>query len=208
MLCKVPGCSSPKRANGYCNKHNLRVRKYGDPLGGKQNHAPASVRFWRRVEKGAENECWLWTGKTEQNGYGRFQVGGKGAPQVGAHRYSYELHFGPPPPDMVVMHKCDVRNCVNPSHLVLGTHLDNMADMMAKGRKRWVTPIGEASGAARLTDALVREMRASSESHVAWAKRLGVGKTAIRAARLGETWAHVEMPNEIKAKRYRPRKPK
>ena len=194
MLCKIPGCDAPKRANGLCNKHNLRRVRYGDPLGGERNHAPPQERFWRYVERGHAEECWLWTGKIERNGYGRFQIGGKGSPQIGAHRYSYELHHGIPEPGKVVMHKCDVRNCVNPAHLSLGTHLENMADMMAKGRKNWVVPIGENAGSSKLTDELVTEMRLSPDSHVAWARRLGMAPSAIRNARLGLTWRHVETP--------------
>lgn len=147
----------------------------------------------------------MWTGKTERNGYGRFQVGGKGSPQIGAHRYAYELHFGPPPEGLVVMHKCDVRNCVNPRHLAVGTHTDNMADMIAKGRKRFVVPIGEAAGAAKLTDELVREMRQSPESHVFWAERLGLAKNTVRAARLGKTWTHIDTPPCDAIRRYKPK---
>lgn len=203
MFCKIPGCGAQMRANGLCNKHNLRRVKYGDPLGGVRNHAPPEERFWRRVERGHPEACWLWTGKIERNGYGRFQVGGKGSPQVGAHRYSYEMHNEPPPPGLVVMHKCDVRNCVNPRHLTLGTHADNMADMMAKGRKMVVSPIGESSGAAKLTDELVRAMRLSSESHAAWAERVGLARSTVRAARLGKTWGHIDTPPSASIRRYR-----
>lgn len=66
------------------------------------------------------------------DGYGRFRVASYTL--VGAHRFSYELHIGPIPSRMCVLHTCDTPNCVNPAHLFLGTHSDNMKDMYAKRR--------------------------------------------------------------------------
>jgi hypothetical protein len=76
--------------------------------------------------------CWLWTGYIMPNGYGR-SAGGKAVTQY-AHRYSYEYYKGAIPQGMVIMHSCDVRHCVNPDHLILGTQKDNIADKETKGR--------------------------------------------------------------------------
>lgn len=92
---------------------------------------PAAVRFAAKVARGAG--CWLWQGRPGADGYGQFRVG---VGTTKAHRFSYELHKGPVPPGLHVLHKCDVRLCVNPEHLFLGTALTNMRDMIAKGRKR------------------------------------------------------------------------
>ena len=102
-----------------------------------------SVRFWRRVDKtpghGPKGECWLWTGCLNRGGYGRLRVLGQG--EVRAHQFSFvdsgrELPKGSHKHDFCVLHSCDVRRCVNPDHLFLGTQLDNIADRDRKGRGR------------------------------------------------------------------------
>ncbi len=75
--------------------------------------------------------CWLWQGSLTSDGYGRFWLIDR---HVRAHRASYELRYGPIPEGMVVRHKCDVPQCVNPDHLELGTQADNNRDIVTRGR--------------------------------------------------------------------------
>lgn len=190
-ICQFPGCSSTINARGYCYKHYQRYMKYGDADAG-QTHAPATVRFWRFVSRTDPAACWIWSGKTERNGYGRFQIGGKGSPQVGAHRFSYEMHHGPIPDGMVVMHTCDTPGCVNPAHLIAGTHKANTSDMIAKGRHKRIAPLGNDNGKALLSADTVRMIRSSLETNAELSRRLSVSPNTIRGVRTGRTWAHVK----------------
>lgn len=190
-ICTVEGCDRFVNGHGFCVTHYDRWRKYGDPLKGRQLHAPPEERFWRFVTKGADDECWLFRARGNAR-YGRFQLQGRGGKHVGAHRFSYEMHHGPIPDGMVVMHKCDTPLCVNPGHLTVGTPKQNTRDMICKNRHARVAPKGEASPWAVLTEDDVREIRASSEKNAALAKRYGIGKTTLRAVRSRKTWRHIQ----------------
>lgn len=87
-------------------------------------------RFWPKVEKSAG--CWLWRAAIDTTGYGVMNAGGR---KAYAHRVSFELAHGPIPDGLEVLHSCDVRPCVNPDHLSVGTRTDNMQDAKAKGRE-------------------------------------------------------------------------
>lgn len=175
-----------------------------------------SAPFWRLVHPEALSGCWLWHGCVDEaNGnYGRVAGGS-------AHRKSWALVNGPIPAGMCVCHRCDVRLCVNPGHLFLGTHADNQADKVAKGRQaKGAThssrtspgtlargdrngsrrhperlPRGEANASAKLTEAKVLAIRsdlALGTSQRSIARTYGVCDGTIRSIARGRTWKFAE----------------
>lgn len=129
--CAVESCDKRAISSGLCSGHYARLKRTGttEPSG---YYADEETRFWRKVDQ--SGECWTWAAAKSNNGYGIFSRTGRVL--VYAHRFSYEIHNGePPPPHLEVMHACDNPPCVNPAHLALGTHADNMADMSRKGRR-------------------------------------------------------------------------
>lgn len=122
--------------------------------------------------------CWLWTGKTQNGGYGVLALGGIGK-AVLAHRFSYTLHRGNPA-GRHVCHKCDVRSCVNPDHLFLGTDADNQTDKTLKGR-----------AAVKLNAEKVLAIRQDSRPLKAIAGDMGVNISTISAVKTRRTWGHI-----------------
>jgi hypothetical protein len=106
---------------------------------------PLSQRFWTKVDREGPvpahvpelDRCWQWTGSVSgRYGHGEIGAGRRGEGNLKAHRVSWEIHHGPIPIGLQVLHRCDNGLCVNPGHLRLGTQGDNMREMSAKGRQR------------------------------------------------------------------------
>ena len=89
-------------------------------------------RFWSKVSRGADDECWLWTRGLLSNGYGHFRW----SPDltIGSHRAAWWLTTGQDPRPLHVLHSCDEPRCCNPAHLRLGVNQDNVDDKMKRGR--------------------------------------------------------------------------
>jgi hypothetical protein len=128
--------------------------------------------------------CWLWGGTTHQFGYGSIGVWESGRVKTyGAHRASWWLHRGPIPPRMSVCHRCDTPQCVNPDHLFLGSQLENLRDMFAKGR--------HPRHGQKLSPEQVRAIRADTRPYTVIAGEFGVSAAAVCLLRQRRTYANV-----------------
>lgn len=147
------------------------------------------VRFWQRIKK--TPSCWIWTGTRHDYGYG--QIGGRRDEGVKfAHRLSWEIHFGPIPEGMEVLHRCDNPPCVRPEHLFLGTKADNNADCRSKGRHGYGTSPGELNPSRKLSERQVAEIRelyaGGAFTQQALADRFGMSHQMIHNIVRGKAW--------------------
>lgn len=144
-------------------------------------------RFLQYVKIGLDDDaCWIWTGATRSNGYGSFGL--SSGVVEGAHRASYILFTGSIPEGLWVLHKCDVKNCVNPKHLFLGTQSDNMQDSVKKGRTDYVG----RNPNAKLSWEKVREIRASDKTFKDLARIYKVTPRNIALIMRNESWVEEE----------------
>jgi len=107
-------------------------------------------RFWAKVDKRGPDECWIWNGYRNRDGYGIIGSGGDHGPLIKTHRVAWVLTNGPIPDGLCVLHKCDVPSCCNTRHLFLGTQADNNSDMRIKGRGRNNNKRGQWSHLSKL----------------------------------------------------------
>lgn len=145
-------------------------------------------RFWAKVSREHPEGCWVWIANKNNKGYGLFRARRLGFyEKVLAHRLSFMDAFGPIPKGGCILHKCDNPSCVNPAHLSLGTHAQNMSDMFSKGRAK-----PGRTGRNRLTQADVdeiRRLRSGGETCIALAKRFRVHPQTISDIARRVTWA-------------------
>lgn len=175
------GCSCPNCGRRFTGSIGHHARKCGV--------TPAQL-FWAKVNR--TEGCWIWTGSIKpRNGYGNVMIQGE---NHNAHRWAYAEAKGPIPKGMEVMHTCDVPACVNPDHMKLGTHIENMLDCKAKGR----TTMGERNKRGKLTEAQARAVLAEykivngrQSNAKELAARYGVNAGAITGITSGRTWAHL-----------------
>jgi hypothetical protein len=159
-------------------------------------------RFWSKVIIGSEDECWIYTGGYDKDGYGVFATGGTSA-TTKAHRFSYGLHFGPIPYGLYVCHHCDNPPCVNPKHFFLGTNRDNQIDARDKGflpmGEEWkkthanAMKQGQEHPRAKLTNEQIQEIISlkGKFSQEAIGRKFGVAQAHISRILLKQSWRHI-----------------
>lgn len=183
-----------------CGETIFLVNKRGTSRTYKSGHCnpPLAERLWAHVTK--TESCWLWTGTVNKKGYGtisdtrRSKLVGRCTIRT-THQISWELTNGPIPKGMWVLHHCDVRNCVRPDHLYLGTRRDNVRDAVARNRIK--TRRGEDCPTAKLTSAAVRDIRQRFETdpYLGLQKEMaieyGVSTSVIHLIVHRRAWKHV-----------------
>ena len=148
--------------------------------------APLEIRFWRYVNR--TKGCWQWTAHVDRDGYGHIAY--QGTSKL-SHRVSWIIHNGEIPRGMLVCHHCDNPTCVRPSHLFLGTTLDNSRDTVSKGRSLY----GSKNQKAKLTWKSVIAIRRQASSLGCYAasilaKQYGLSCNRMRDAIVGRSWKH------------------
>jgi hypothetical protein len=184
MIFTCPGCGVlfPSRGSYMCHARYDRS-------------CTRETRMWAQIDKNGPNGCWIWTGMVNSWGYGAMNLG-NGRRMAAVHRVIYQRHIGKElPASAFCLHRCDTPRCVNPEHIFLGDHAENMADMVRKDRHTR----GARNHTARLTDAQVIEIRRSYSG--AWgeitrlAEVYGVSEAAMRAVIRGASWKHLNAPS-------------
>lgn len=143
-------------------------------------------RFHSRYATGSPDDCWLWTGGVNKDGYGQLSISDFGS--LGPHQIAHLIHFGSIPPGTVVMHTCDVPGCVNPHHLRLGTRHLNSQDMLVKNR------VCRNGNRPVLTPSIVRNARAryaAGEALDSISRTIAANRKTVRDAILRNNWKHV-----------------
>ena len=144
---------------------------------------PVAIRFWKYVQPTSCDACWVWKGAKQPSGYGQVNSGPPLSQPLFAHRVSYEIHHGPIPDGLLVLHRCDNRPCVNPAHLFVGTNADNQADKVAKRRQISILTVDDV--------VRIRDLRRSGHKLQVLAERFGVKKAAISHVVTRRNWGHV-----------------
>lgn len=185
---------APGKRCRHCSKDMTGMPLYGrrifcsDPCRVDSRRAALDdvvSRFWSKVEKRGDDECWGWLAQKRWDGYGRFVSHYK---PIWAHRFSWELHNGRKiEKGEHVLHSCDNPACTNPKHLRIGTHAENMADLKHRHRNPHYS----------LTAEQVREVRAALTNYhhglqAELAEKYGVSYTVISDIKLGTTYQWIK----------------
>lgn len=158
-----------------------------------ENLEGAEEKFWNRVQKGNENECWMWKRVRHRKKYPSFSYGefGFNGKRYLPHRFAYQLHYKQDPGELFVCHSCDNPGCCNPHHLWLGTPGENNLDKIQKRRQQ----IGSEHHSAILDEEKVKEivglLTNTTLTFQQIGDKFGVSMSAISSIRRGNTWSQV-----------------
>ena len=145
-------------------------------------------KFFDHIQPEPMSGCWLWDGTVDRDGYGVIQYKPK---FILAHRWSYEFYVGKISPGLLVRHNCDNPGCCNPSHLLVGTHVDNNKDRDRRNRQAK----GECHGSSKLTSGEVKDIRnraSAGEKHRHIASNYKITAGTVSNIKTGHTWGHIK----------------
>lgn len=149
-------------------------------------------RFWDKVDRRDPDDCWMWQANKNEDGYGLIRYNRR---ITGAHRVVLLMTGVEIPKDKEVMHSCDNPGCVNPAHLSLGSHHENILDMVSKGRYSEARPRGQAHSSTKLSDVEVLAIRATfdarTKTSAALAREHGMSTSAMYSLTHRKTWKHL-----------------
>jgi hypothetical protein len=188
--CSIDGCEKTARCQELCDMHYTRLRRHGEPTAimNADRELSDSERLERYGWTITELGCWEFNGPT-RHGYGQISV--RGNRSAIASRVAYEAWIGPISEDLFVCHRCDNPICINPSHLFLGTHDENMDDCKSKMRHMH----GERAWKAKVTAdeaATIRDLYATGRYTQAQIGRMyGLRQTGVSAIVRRVNWKHV-----------------
>ena len=143
---------------------------------------PSTIEdFMSKVEK--TDTCWIWTGSKDKSGYGQFMVNYK---NVRAHRYAYSQLKGPIPVGLILRHSCDTPECVNPEHLIAGTHKENATDRVNRGRNR--DQRGTNNNMSKLTVEKILAIRDDDRIQLEIAREYGISQQTVSDIKRRKIW--------------------
>lgn len=159
---------------------------------------PAELRMWKmtignELRKKFERcfisspSCWLWISGTDSHGYGKIQYQ---CSSHKAHRLAYQIYVGNIPDGLHVLHRCDNPRCVNPDHLFIGSHADNMKDKTTKGRAHGAHP-GSDHHKAKLTDCDVLKIRSDPRCNRLISEEYGICRQQVGDIKHRKYWSHI-----------------
>jgi len=185
-ICSVDGCGKPHRGNGFCNAHNIRLKRHGSPTGGEERRGRGLEFLTKLIGAPPTEECIPWPMSRRADGRGQIRYKGR---QAIASRVCCELAHGPPPHEkMEAAHTCGKGHlgCVNPGHLRWKTMLENERDKIEHG----TISIGPKHGHAKLSEhdasIIYSEMNDTPTREIA--ERFGISERTARRAKAGTIW--------------------
>ena len=203
MECAIKRCDEKATNLGLCPDHWRRCKEFGGPTLsalslGRWIALPIMQRLLSKIHN--DGDCWMWTGFTDRDGYGRIRGTVANTVITKAHTLSYTLHTGElVPKGLVVMHSCDRPGCINPDHLRIGTYAENSRDMSEKSRGG--DQKGEKGSKAKLTESQVIAILRDSRKQAEIAEAYGVSATTIGSIKQRKSWSHIAIDQVAKATR-------